>query len=72
MRRSDVDTRNGMPALSKRFVDHRFPDAFGFEHQFNGFADRAVPCESFRCIVRGVFYLGDGIAHRDGQAGAPH
>lgn|GEM_PF-4390008 len=57
---------------SKRFVDHHFPDAFGFENQFNGLADRAVSREGFRCIVSGVFYLGNGIAHRDGQARAPH
>jgi hypothetical protein len=24
------------------FIDHRFPDAFGFQDEFNGFADRSV------------------------------
>jgi hypothetical protein len=44
------------------FIDHWFPDAFGFENEFNGFADRAVAGEGFRNVVGGLFYLGDGIA----------
>ena len=54
------------------FIDHCFPDAFGFENEFNGFADRAVAGESFRNVVGGLFYLGDGIAHGNGEASAAH
>jgi hypothetical protein len=57
---------------SPRFVDHFFPDAFGFENEFNGFADRAPPGERLRSVVRGFFYLGDGICNGDGEAGATH
>ena len=54
------------------FVDHRFPNALGFENEFNGFADRAVASESFRGVVRRGFYLGDSIAHSNSEASAEH
>src|SRR6266849_1480348 len=59
-------------ASRTRFVDHRSPDAFGFENEFNGFADRAAAGEGFRGVVRGFLYLGDGIAHGNGEAGTTH
>jgi hypothetical protein len=46
-----------------RFVDHLFPDTFGFENQFNGFPDRTVAGQRFRSIVRSVFYLRDGVTY---------
>ncbi len=63
-----------IPGAASRtgFIDHRFPDAFGFENEFNGFADGAVACMSFRRVVRGVFDLRDGVAHSNGEASAVH
>jgi hypothetical protein len=52
------------------FVDHCFPDTFGFENEINGFADRSLASESLRNVMRGLFYLGDGIAHSNGEASA--
>ena len=48
----------------------RFPDAFGLENEFNGFADRVVASLGPRRVVRGVFYLLNGIAHGHGEARA--
>src|SRR5712691_266900 len=54
------------------FVDHRFPNAFGFENEFNRLADRAMTGERFRCVVRRLFNLRNRIAHRNGKASAAH
>jgi len=48
----------------------RFSDAFGLENEFNGFADRVVAGLGPRRVVRGVFYLLNGIAHGHGEARA--
>ena len=60
------------PTSRTRFVDHRFPDALGFENQFNGFADRAVAGEGSRDVMRSLFHLGDRIAHGNGEAATVH
>jgi len=70
--REQLKTKRPGTASRASFVDHRFPDAFGFENKFNGFADRSVASEGFRNIMRGLFYLGDGIAHSNGQSSATH
>ena len=54
------------------FVDHRFPDAFGLENEFYGFADCAVSGDGFRGVVCRTFNFGDRIAHGHGEAGAEH
>jgi len=59
-------------ASGSRFADHRFPNTFGFENEFNRFADRTVAGESLRSVMGGLFYLGDGVAHCDREASAAH
>jgi len=48
-------------ASRTRFIDHRFPDTFGFENEFHGFADRAVTAAGARSVVRGLFHLRGSI-----------
>src|SRR5262249_17299119 len=54
------------------FVNHRFPDSFGFENEFNGFTDRSPAGKRFRNVMRGPFYFGDGIANSNSEASPPH
>lgn len=42
-----------------RFIDHLFPNAFGFEDQLDRLADRALAGEGFGRVVRNLFDLGD-------------
>jgi len=48
------------------------PDTFGFENEFNGFADRAVAAEGARSVVRGLFHLRGSITHGHGKANTAH
>src|ERR1700689_2800124 len=59
-------------ASRARFVDHRIPDTFGFQNEFNGLADCTVPGQCFRRVVRCLFDLWNCIAHRHGEANAAH
>src|SRR5258708_16754029 len=49
-------------------VDEFVPDAFGFEDEFDGFADGALSGMGFGGIVRDFFYVGDGVTDCDGEA----
>ena len=53
---------------SSGFVDHRFPYAFGPEHEFNRFPYRSVPSEGLRRIVCSFLYFRHGIAHRNRES----
>jgi hypothetical protein len=66
--REELRTNDWKPgtALRTRFIDHRFPDTFGLENEFNGFTDRAVTTAGARRVVRGLFYLRGSITHGNG------
>ena len=49
-----------------RFIDHCFPDAFGLQNHFHGFADRTVAGEGFRRVVGGLFDFGHRVPDCNG------
>src|SRR5208337_3467403 len=64
MRGKSLILETGKCSASRtRFIDHRFPDTFGFENEFNGFADRTVAATGARSVVCGLFHLRHSITH---------
>lgn len=62
--------RHHKAASRASFVDHRLPDTFGFENEFNRLADRTAAGESFGCVVCCLFNFRNCVAHRDREASA--
>ena len=59
---------SGRTHLRARFIDHGCPDAFGFQNQFYGFADRTVASHRFRRVVGSFLDFGYGISYRYSQS----
>ena len=54
------------------FVDHLFPDALGFENEFDDFARGPFPAGSFGSVIGCAFHFRGSIGHGDGKADAAH
>src|SRR2546427_10833605 len=60
------------PRSGAGFVNHFFPDAFGFEDEFDEFAGGAFAAIGFGGVVGGAGDFGGGVVHGDGQSNALH
>ena len=58
--------------LGAGFVDQFFPDAAGFEDDFDDFAGGAFAAEGCGDVVGDGFYFGDGVTDGYGEAYAAH
>jgi len=65
-------SRRDFSSLGAGFVDHLFPDAFGFEDEFNEFARGAFAAGPASCVVRDLFYFRRGVSDGDGKASELH
>ena len=62
----------GSNASGAGFVDHFFPDAFGFEDEFDELASGAFAAIGFGGVVGGAADFRRGVVDGDGEADALH